>query len=642
MQTRMPEHDPEKRTPLSAADPAPTNTSEGDSGSRKHRLALGAERVLLFLLTLWALAMVVPDLHRLVAPLGSFGLSADNDGYITDVVSPFAKPEASPAYRAGVRPGDRLDLTQMRCTPWGTRSCATAQAILGGQRLVSVGRRAELDLAAGGEAPARRVELVAEPRPVSIAVLATLLLDQLAAIAVVLAAAWLVLIRQGPMTWGFFLYVLWFNPGRSDAFYALLQHSPLALLTQNLAGALAEGAGYAGFMLFALRVPRDEISPAWRPLQRALPAIAVLLALLLGASYANLLGYRTEFVTRIGILSGLVVVAAVFAILLMRRKELPPQDYQRLRWIIYGSLIGLPAIILADTAEGTSLLANLLGSEGPQEEVWGLVRFVNGVLCLLVFEAVRRPRVVTVSIPLRRVTILGILLSVPALMLHEGIGHIREGVGQHLPLPPSAWFLITAAAVFIISRLHEIGVHFADRHFNRTIARAGSEIAADILTARQPSEVEAILVQRPHASLDLVSAALFRNEEGAFRRSLAEGWGEGHAETLDPADPMLAPASTRKPFGLDAGDARRSRLPAGPAQPIFAVPIADRFRCHALALYGEHANGTDLTHDERAMLAKIAEEAVAVLAKLETDALRRRLFELERELEKTRSTPKPA
>jgi hypothetical protein len=84
MQAQMPGHDPEKRTSLSAEDPAPTHPSAGDGGSRKHRLALGAERVLLFLLTLWALVMVVPDLHRLVAPLGSFGLSADSDGSITD------------------------------------------------------------------------------------------------------------------------------------------------------------------------------------------------------------------------------------------------------------------------------------------------------------------------------------------------------------------------------------------------------------------------------------------------------------------------------------------------------------------------------------------------------------------------------
>jgi hypothetical protein len=366
------------------------------------------------------------------------------------------------------------------------------------------------------------------------------------------------------------------------------------------------------------------------------------MAALLGSSYANLLGYHTEFVTRLGILSGLAVVASVFAILLARRKELPPQDYQRLRWVIYGCLIGLPAIILADIAEGTSLLGNLLGGEAFQEELWGLVRLVNGVLCLLVFEAVRRPRVVTVSIPLRRVTILGILLTVPALFLHEGIGHIREGIGEHLALPTWAWFVITVAVAFIISRLHEICVHFADRHLNRAIAKAGEEIGAAMLKVRQPSEVEAILVQRPRASLDLISASLFRNEEGTYRRSLAEGWDEGDAETLDAADPMLVPASSRKPFGLDAEGARRNHLPAGQAQPILAVPIADRFRCYALALYGEHANGTDLTHDERAMLARIADEAAAVLAKLETDDLRRKLAELQQELAKATASLKPA
>jgi hypothetical protein len=136
----------------------------------------------------------------------------------------------------------------MRCIPWGTTSCATAQAILGGQRLVSVGRRGRLAIAGSADNPARLVELVAEQRPLSLAARTTLLLDQLAAIAVVLAAAWLVLLRRGAMTWGFLLYVLWFNPGQSHAFYAFLQHSPSAFW-RNLAGALAQGAGYAGFIL---------------------------------------------------------------------------------------------------------------------------------------------------------------------------------------------------------------------------------------------------------------------------------------------------------------------------------------------------------------------------------------------------------
>jgi hypothetical protein len=38
------------------------------------------------------------------------------------------------------------------------------------------------------------------------------------------------------MTSGFFLYVIWFNPGQSFEYYSLLQHSPTA--TQNAKASL--------------------------------------------------------------------------------------------------------------------------------------------------------------------------------------------------------------------------------------------------------------------------------------------------------------------------------------------------------------------------------------------------------------------
>jgi hypothetical protein len=106
------------------------------------------------------------------------------------------------------------------------------------------------------------------------------------------------------MTWGFFLYVIWFNPGQSYEYYALLQYSPIALLAQNLAGAIAQGAGYAGFLLFALRAPQDQSSPRWRPIEKSLPAVGILFAMLLALSNASVFGYPTETVTRAGILVG--------------------------------------------------------------------------------------------------------------------------------------------------------------------------------------------------------------------------------------------------------------------------------------------------------------------------------------------------
>src|SRR5262249_44613464 len=342
-------------------------------------------RVLLVALTFWALAMFVPDFYRLYQPLGSFGFYANNDGIITDVEGPFPDQTASPAFRAGLRVGDRLDLEQMPCIPISTLRCASAMAALGGFRLVANQQRAQLVMAPAPGWPARVVDIIADQRPYDGWVLAVLLLDQVAAMLVILAAAWLVWSRPGVMTWGFFLYVIWFNPGQSAQYYALLQrYSPIALLTQNIVGAIAQGIGSAGFIWFALRAPNDETTLRWPPVELILPFIAIVLAALLTLSYANLLGYRTEAVTRAGVLSGIVAAACAFLILLARQGELPPQDYQRLRWVIWGCLIGLPALVFADAGTTTTLLNNLWPGYSPPEQLWGLLYLVNGVLCLLV------------------------------------------------------------------------------------------------------------------------------------------------------------------------------------------------------------------------------------------------------------------
>src|SRR6516162_3983864 len=383
-----------------------------------------AGRFLLVALTFWALAMVVPDFYRMYQPLGSFGFYANNDGLITDVQGPFAEQSASPRHFGPVYVSAISSILR-RCAvfPSGTLGCASAMAALGGFRLVANQQRAELIMAPASGRPAREVDIIANQRPYDGWVLAVLLLDQVAAILVILAAAWLVWTRPGIMTWGFFLYVIWFNPGQSAQYYALLQlYSPIALLAQNIVGAIAQGIGSAGFIWFALRAPNDETTLRWRPVELILPFIAIVLASLLTLSYANLLGYPTEAVTRAGVLSGIVVAACAFLILFARQKELPPQDYQRLRWVIWGCLIGLPALVFADAGTTTTLLNNLWPGYSPPEQLWGLLYLVNGVLCLLVSEAVRRPYVVKVSIPLRRVTILGLLLSLPLLFL-QSIDH---------------------------------------------------------------------------------------------------------------------------------------------------------------------------------------------------------------------------
>jgi hypothetical protein len=592
-----------------------------------------AGRVLLAALTFWALAMIVPDFYRLYQPLGSFGFYANNDGVITDIQGPFPHETDSPAFQAGLRVGDRLDLEQMRCIPLNTLRCASAMAALGGFRLVTNQRRAELVMAATPDRPARKIDIVAKQRPYNGWVLVVLLLDQLAAILVILAAAWLVWTRPGIMTWGFFLYVIWFNPGQSAQYYALLQlYSPVALLAQGLAGAAAQGIGLAGFIWFALRAPTNETTARWRPIERSLPFIAVALVLLLSLSYANLLGYPTEIVTRIGVASGLVVAGCGFLILLARRRELPLKDYQRLRWVIWGCVIGLPALVFADAGTTTTLLDFLWPGYSPPEQLWGLIYLVNGVLCLLVSEALRKPYVVKVSIPLRRVTILGLLLSLPILFLHEGIDHIREGISEKVTLPAWAWVGIAAVILFLTSKIHDNAVHYLDWLFNRSVARAGERLGDAVLKSKNYGEIESQLVQGVRNALRLASASIFREQGRVFRRTAADDTWEGATRVLDPHDPLLAPAQANRPYDVDAAAAARNDLPDGLTRPILAVPVGDRLRCLGLALYGPHATGNALSHDERSMLAELADKAASAFMQINDDQLRRRIAALESEL----------
>jgi hypothetical protein len=605
---------------------------ENDSGMHSHGHIVG--RVLLMALTFWALAMVVPDFYRLYQPLGSFGFYANNDGIITDVEGPFRDRTASPAFRAGLRVGDRLDLEQMRCIPISTLRCTSAMAALGGFRLVTNQQRAQLVMAPAPGRPARVVDIIADQRPYDGWVLAVLLLDQAAAMLVILAAAWLVWIRPGVMTWGFFLYVIWFNPGQSAQYYALLQrYSPIALLTQNIVGAIAQGIGSAGFIWFALRAPNDETTSRWRPVELILPFIAIMLAALLTLSYANLLGYRTEAVTRAGVLSGIVVAACAFLILLARQEELPPQDYQRLRWVIWGCLIGLPALVFADAGTTTTLLNNLWLGYSPPEQLWGLLYLVNGVLCLLVSEAVRRPYVVRVSIPLRRVTILGLLLSLPVLFLHESIDHIREAVSKNVTLPAWAWIAIAAAIVFLISKIHHSAADHLDLLFNRSVAKAGEQLGDAVLKAKQYAEIEGQLVQGVRGALGLTSATIFREQDRVFRRTAGDHAWDNAARTLDLNDSMLERAHDRRPYDVEQEAAARNDLPSGLMRPILAVPVGDRLRCLGLALYGPHVTGNALSHDERSMLAELADKAASALMKINDEELRHRIAALERELE---------
>src|ERR1700722_4371324 len=353
-------------------------------------------RVALLLLTVYALVMIAPDLLRVLRPLGSFGLAMDGDGRVYDVRGPFEAEHDSPAWRAGLRAGDRLDLAAMRCAAVDTSVCASLLSQWGGITYVTAGREATFVVASATERFGREVKLTAEPRPMNRLLDLVVVLGTIAGILGVLGAAWLVGTPPGLMTWGFFIYVIQFNPGQAFQFWAWLQLWPWALLAQNVIFLVMQAAAYAGLLLFALRAPVDRAEGRWRTVERALPALAIVFLGVALASMGTVFGYPAEMWARSMLLIGFAVSVGALAILIGRRRDLSPRDYQRIRWVIWGCLIGLPAYLLAQLSQQTSLFGQFLGEGLAPEEAAGALSLVNGILCLFVVEAVRRPTVVNV------------------------------------------------------------------------------------------------------------------------------------------------------------------------------------------------------------------------------------------------------
>jgi hypothetical protein len=588
-------------------------------------------RVALVLLTFYAVAMVAPDFLRVVRPLGSFGLATNGDGLIYDVQGPFASEEDSPGWRAGVRVGDRLDLVAMRCIPVDTDLCASTLSQFGGVNYVVPDREARLIIAATDERPTREITVVADPRPDNRLFEVIVALDTIAGVLVVLGAAWLVWTRPGAMTWGFFVYVIQFNPGQAFQFWAWAQLSPWALLTQDVIAQVMQAAAYTGLLLFALRAPLDRTEGRWRNVERALPAIFILFLAVALAGMGSVFGHPAEIWARSSLFVGFAVSVAAVAILLGRRRDLSPRDYQRIRWVIWGCLIGLPAYLLAQLSQETSLFVELWGLGLTSEEVAGALYLINGVLCLFVVEAVRRPTVVNVWIPLRRATVFGLLLSVPVLFLHKQI----EVIDEYIHMPDWAWIAVASGLVYLIARAHEFATELANRLFDREFIRAERHLATvgeTILHARSLAEVDRLLVNEPMRSLHLASAALFREQDGVYHRRASAGWDADEADAFAADDPLLAERFERKPYPVGDSQASHTRLPHDLARPLLAVPVGNPRRCYAMILYSGHEAGTDLDSSEHHLLGSLAHDAEIAYAQIESEMLHKRVAALEGQL----------
>ncbi|HTI02202.1 MAG TPA: hypothetical protein VL752_14730 [Acidisoma sp.] len=604
-----------------------------------------ASRLLAVLLTIWSLATILPDLSRIVTPLGSYGLSVDNDGTIIGVQDPFIRAAASPAGQAGLAPGMQLDLTAMRCTRPGSEGCRAILAVLGdfgGVEYTASTRPITLTLRPGDGLPARQAVLHPAPAPLPFAAKLVLLLDTVVGAAFVFVAFRLVWDRPGGMTWGFFLYAIWFNPGQNYTYYALLQLWPPGVLVAQTLDSLAQGAAYAGLVAFALCFPEEAPGPGGVWIGRLLPVLALAMVALAFAASANLFGFETRIPAQIQFFTIIPLDILAIALLAARRRHLAPQDEARMRWVLAGYLIGLPAFLAAELCQSTNLPERLLGFTPSLAEI-GLLCLLQGVIAYFVGTAVRRRRVVAVSIPLRRGAILACLsfvLGVPIVYLHDTVSSIGDHMHETLHLPAWLWLaVVSPIALIVLTHLHHHSVTVLERAFNRRYHKAHAQLTEagqSMLTVRGFDEVDRLVTEHPTASLRLVSAAIFRQQDGQFRRSgAAPGWPEQGPSTLDPSTDgaVLRCLETGEPVALPRGGWHRPGLPSDDFAPCLAVPIRGGVaESLGVALFGPHVTGSDINRDERRLLAEFADRAALGYDRVEVEILRRALDSLRREL----------
>src|SRR5450631_3260464 len=481
--------------------------------------------IVVALLAALMLGTTLPDVVRVFDhPIYEFGYRIDYFGFITGIEA------GSPAAKAGIQQGDRLDILS---TPRDRISAAYQGGTIVPHESVAMGIMRD--------GKTRLVSLTADlPEPAYTRPL--VLARELAGLVFVLVGAMLVLLRPGPMTWGFYLFCCGLNPAPSGVFATA---APLDLVGANqVAGTVLFFVGMIGLDVFALRFPSGR-AQNWRIIAERI-CVACIVPLAALATWATLQFLLFNSISEVGFawptaiaVSVLIAVVALFA----TYRSASGADRSRLRWVVFGSSRALVYAILTTLIVGVFALLD-----------WLMHKVLEQTKIALAAEIVA------------------------ALSLGFCMNGLHRRINQ-----------------FIDSTL------FRQRYL---AARRLTRAAVSLPHAASVGAVDEMLVGEPVDALRLTSAAIFRARNGAdFAREAAVNWPDGTAQRLDPSEQLvMLLRGERGPLRLDDIRWPRPDLPRGDKEPVLAVPVLVRDRLIAIALYGSHSNGEALDPDEAASI----------------------------------------
>ncbi len=465
-----------------------------------------------------------------------------------------------------------------------------------------------------------------EPDPV----MTWLLYMRIVALALCLiVAGLLVALRPSIMSWAFYVFVAFSAPSAA-AHPVLATWNPRLAIAGVMIWQVLLMLAAVAFLTFVLRFPRDVASGRLANVELALAPLFVCAAFvaMMPSAMFFIAGRSAHGWTVASEIALAMIFAIGLATLAIKYAFADGADRPKLAVVLWCLLVGFTGFI-ADA---------LLGAFGFPAWLARLFGLLTVVVPLGVAYATLRHRVIDVRIVISHT--LAYTAVVASVVVVFSTAEYLLGAFFHRDATSFiARFTLFAAGVatpVILFFVHEPVMRVIERWMFRSRLAQEQRMAllapvlADAVSAKELAEALSVEVA---GAMRLVSAAAFlRGSDGLFRRIDSVGWrGDELLEAGDGDALVKAVHAMHRLSHLKHAITDTSNAPADDRRPEVALPLVLRGKLLGFALYGAHANGAALDHQERKLLNELATPAAAAFDHIESIALRARNRRLEDE-----------
>lgn len=544
----------------------------------------------------------------------SVGLICDDAGVITSIT------KDSPAARAGLNVGDRVDLTRVDAATRYALTSAPAQLL-----------QAAYTLQAEHRGITRTYHLAAVPLPVD----AISPWKRPISALLVLTAGLLVVLRPQRATWALLGYALVTTMALDNMYLPYPW-----MLYANFAGDFVEDMPAAALVLFAIWFLRPR--PRWwhLPLSLAVIAFGIISGFRLWLSVSQRTAVPFGSASEIlDILIALVTIAVLVDTFWSGR----PENRQRVAWVIAAFSFAVIFEIVVPDFIDISGRATVTPAFVIAYTAWSISPLV---VAAVVLYSMTRYRVVDLRIAISRALVYSVttfvIVAIFAL-IEWAAAKLFEGSNVTTYAAVVAVLLIGFAS----NSLHKQVDNVVDTLFFAKLKAAERRLrllAASLLHTDSEETIAKFLIEEPARALDLISAALFieAGRGQGFARIASVGWQAEQTSLLERTDEIV-PQMRAAEGALSANTLTWTdeHFPQGVEAPLLAIPLKAHGDLFGIALYGGHTDGAFLNEDECVLLDRLAQNAAAAYDHIEATRARREIERLETDLARLHTRLQP-